>query len=258
MDELGIWLESHPRRPGAPIHHDYSADELPSAVSALVGERISAVYYYDSTVSIGAHTKYWNQLGDLADYIFCVELTLESGQVLALRSQLNHFHRVGDRWVPLEQPICKGLGAGNYLILETSDARSDEICVGTVWNVSQQSRWHPVIGTRVSDVQFYCGTLAVEGGKPQWCILDVVLCFETGHRIWLSTNRMKAFGGALTRDGHYLLVVFDEEHARELQVGNYSGYSLERYSGLAPAIACQEQVPDLAPALSWDELGQGL
>lgn len=228
-------------REAAPQRRFYAPAELLDKLLSLAGRSIAGVCDHDDCVSYHRHlhTEQWNRHGEWADVAHSIELTFEDGEVLALRSR---------RQATVRQ---RGLVGANHSVLESEAYRAHQHDIGTVWDVSQDSRWAGVLDVPLARVRPYYAPLGPEDRASVPCrILDLAFDFADGQCVYLAAHVSDVRADGLARQGHQTAAVFGESGARRLGLGPFGPLAQSNQPGLAPVLTGRTGSPDLAPSLA--------
>ena len=169
--------------------------------------------------------------------------------MLAIQSDTVESYFTGVTWLSKEPPDYRGLQAANFSALEMGDWKKYDI--GAVWDVSRHSRWSGFLRVPIAGVRIYYGPSLVDGlPSANDCVMDLALEFANGQTVTFAGNALYIDGQVLHRQGDGVVMVFGEDAALALGVGEFATPPWMEHSNLAPGLSQDASWPGLAPTLS--------
>lgn len=110
----------------------------------------------------------------------------------------------------------------SYGLRVQSGALLDRLRAALVTDVSGENRWAPLVGQRITNASVYWGEVQdPQSGEVTQYPQDIVLTFETGAHVFLSAATYQEATKTLLGMSDNVVVIFDEQVARRLQVGPF-------------------------------------
>lgn len=111
----------------------------------------------------------------------------------------------------------------SYGLRVQSGALLDRLRTALVTEVSEDSRWAPLVGQRIVDASVYWHELQDgQSGEVIRYPQDIVLTFEAGARVFLSAAKYETTTSTLFGMSDNVVVTFDEQVAQRLRIGPFA------------------------------------
>jgi hypothetical protein len=189
-----------------PLDEAMTRDEYQRQVQDLIGHILVEVLYFEidyrDEAGESVNTPFWNWNSHIDSLDFGLELQTEKGDAF---------------WISWGHLFFQ-------YDIEVEPNTKDDRSSMRVWNVTQNSRWYPLIGKRISDVKTYWSWVNESSDKgwrrvhyPQ----DLGVTFESGEIVYISAFELWQDG---TPNGFAdnVTVFFDEVTAQLYGIGPYA------------------------------------